>query len=460
MAIPGPRALAAALRRRIWTDPASNTSRLERAVVYGGRLIHAVVAELASGAIPLRAMSLVFTSILAFVPLLAVSFSVLKGLGGHTRLEPALQGFLSPLGPRADELAERLVGFVDNVEVGALGAIGVALLLYTAISLVQKVESAFNYTWNVVRRRRLVRQFADYFSVLVMGPVLVFLAWGIAVSVIAATGVDAIADSPGLALLIRIGGVALPYVLVIVALTLLYLLIPNTRVRLGAAVFGATVAGLVWQTLGELFALFAAFSTNLTAIYSGFAIILLFILWLYLSWLVLLLGSTLAFYRQFPLYLAVGVGDSTRRSPAQTEGLVLAVAAAVAREWAAGAEPPDRDALASRLRMPVGAVERALDALTARGLLVPAGREGTGYVPGVPPAQTPVKRLLDAVRHAGAGRLRPRSVNAAHGHVLAQIEQALERSCGGLTWWDLACDEQRAGSREALARSLSEDAVP
>ncbi len=451
MAIPGPCPFATALRRRIWTDPAPDSSRFERGLVHGGRLIHAVVAELASGAIPLRAMSLVFTSMLAFVPLLAVSFSVLKGLGVHTRLEPALQSFLSPLGPRADELAQRLVGFVDNVEVGALGAIGVALLLYTAISLVQKVESAFNYTWNVVRRRRLVRQFADYFSVIVMGPVLVFLAWGIAVSVLAATGIDAIAESPVLALLTRIGGVVLPYVLVIAALTLLYLLIPNTRVRFGAAVFGATVAGLVWQTLGELFAQFVAFSTNLTAIYSSFAILLLFIIWLYLSWLVLLLGSTLAFYWQFPLYLAAGVGESTRLSPAQTEGLVLAVAAAVVREWAAGGEPSDRDDLAARLRMPIGAVERALEALTTRGLLVPAGAEGTGYVPGVPPEQTPVKRLLDAVRHAGAGRLRPRSVTAAHGEVLADIEEALERACGRVTWWDLACNEQPTGAREELA---------
>jgi membrane protein len=251
----------------VWQTPLAGEPRWRREFVLILRLGHAIACEFASGALALRAMSLVFTTLLALVPLIAVSFSVLKGFGVHNRIEPLLQGFLAALGSRADEITARIVGFVDNIEVGVLGAVGIGLLLYTAVSLVQKVEEAFNYTWNVSRRRTLVRRFSDYFSVIVIGPVLVFTAMGITATLSSNSAVQALVAIEPFGSALQLVGRLVPYVLVIAAFTFLYVLVPNTRVRLGPALFGGVVAGVAWESLGRLFAAFVATSTNYTAIY-------------------------------------------------------------------------------------------------------------------------------------------------------------------------------------------------
>ena len=136
-------------------------------------------------ALALHAASLVYTTMLSLVPLAALGFSVLKGFGVHYRFEPLLATMLAPLGDQAPEISERLMDFVENVNVGVLGAVGLALLFYTAISTVQKVESAFNDIWHVHETRSIARKFTDYLSVLLIGPVLMFSAVGLAGTVIA-----------------------------------------------------------------------------------------------------------------------------------------------------------------------------------------------------------------------------------------------------------------------------------
>ncbi len=414
-------------------------------------MAYAVGGDLASGALTLRAMSLVFTSLLAFVPLLAVSFSVLKGFGAHNRVEPLLIGFLAPLGPRAGEIADQIVAFVDNVEVGVLGVLGVGLLLYTAISLVQKVEAAFNYTWNVHRRRTLVRQFADYFSVIVIGPVLVFLALGITASLRSSAVVQGILAIEPFGSLMQFAATLTPYLLVIAAFIFFYIIIPNTRVRLDAALVGGLVGGLVWQTLGKVFTAVVVTSTNFTAIYSSFAIVLLFMVWLYLSWLVLLTGSAVAFYYQFPLYLTVGGRSGVRLSPAQTEAVGLAVVTAVVRAWLQGGPAPDRGRIAGDLAVPVQAVDDALGVLVKAGIVAPAGGDGTAYLPARPPGETRVKSVLDALRHRDEGAVWPRDDSGVPMRVLESIEAAMAHACGDLSLSDLVARAPMDTARDGAA---------
>ncbi len=149
--------LEALIHRRLW--PARRpTSRLAGAALTVGRYTYGVLRELFLGEISLRAMGLVYTTILAIVPLLAFSFSVAKGLGLHRQMEPLLREFLQPVGPRADEITANVVQFVDNVSGSVLAVLSIALLLVTAMSMAQKVEASFNYVWRVDRPRSLVRR--------------------------------------------------------------------------------------------------------------------------------------------------------------------------------------------------------------------------------------------------------------------------------------------------------------
>ena len=128
-------------------------------------------------------MSLVYTTLLSIVPLIALSFSVLKGLGYHRYLEPLLYQFLEPLGDRATEITARVMEFVENVQSGVLGSLGLAFLLYTVISMIQKVEESFNFVWRVEQPRSIGRRFSEYLSVMVVGPVVMVAAMGLLATV-------------------------------------------------------------------------------------------------------------------------------------------------------------------------------------------------------------------------------------------------------------------------------------
>ncbi len=145
----------------------------------GIRILYVIVRDLVQGQLTLRAMSLVFTTLLSLVPVIAVSFSVLKAFGVHNQVEPLLFGFLEPLGDKGVEVTNQIIGFVDNIKVGVLGAVGIAMLIYTAVSLIQKVEDTFNYTWHVQRSRSFATRFSSYLSVIIIGPVLVFSSLGV-----------------------------------------------------------------------------------------------------------------------------------------------------------------------------------------------------------------------------------------------------------------------------------------
>ena len=263
-------------------------------------LLRALFHDMLRGDINLRAMSLVYTSLLSMAPLLALGFSVLKGFGVHNELRPLLLRVLSPLGSKAEEFTGQILGFVDNIQVGVLGVTGLAVLLYTVISLMQKIESDFNYIWQLKKSRSIADQVRDYISVIMVGPILIFSALGLWTSLSNLSLVQAIVDIEPFGTVLAALLQVLPTLLVILAFTFMYLFIPNTHVQAKAALGGAVFAGIAWQAGGWGFAAFVVSSGQQTAIYSIFASLFLFMLWLYISWLIVLTGVRLAYYFQYP----------------------------------------------------------------------------------------------------------------------------------------------------------------
>ena len=128
----------------IWNRPLDAMSKPEQAGITALRILNLIIRDVSQGQITLRAMGLVYTTLLAMVPLIAVSVSVLKGFGVHNQVEPVLLGLLEPLGSKGVEITNNIIGFVDNINVTVQGSLGVALLFYTVVSLMQKIEHAFN----------------------------------------------------------------------------------------------------------------------------------------------------------------------------------------------------------------------------------------------------------------------------------------------------------------------------
>jgi membrane protein len=339
-----------------------------------GQYALALVRDLAAGELSLRAMSLVYTSLLSVVPLLALAFSLLKALGVHNSLQPLLLNFFSPLGAEAPILANNIVGFVDNMKVGVLGSVGVGLLLYTAVSMIHKVETSCNFLWNITRTRSFSQRFGEYLSVMIVGPTLVFSALGLTTAVLnsaVATRLQAI-EPFGFAVLAF--GRLMPYLLMIGALTFVYAYIPNTRVSLRAAGTAGLVAGVGWQAASAVFASFVTRATNYNAIYSGFAIVIFVLIWLYVSWQIVLLGCRLAYYLQNPRQLQAH-GELPPPASREAEWAGLMILAVVGRRFLRGEEPVTVPQLQRELGLPDTHLEHALDELMAAGVVAEAGAE-------------------------------------------------------------------------------------
>lgn len=264
------------------------------------RIFHAVIHDMSDGLPALRATSLVYTTLLSIIPALAISFTLLKNFGFHNQIEPLLLHLLAPLGTQSAHITNKIIAFVDNIDVGLLGVMGIVLLFYTVIALIHKIECAFNYTWHITKYRRLSHRLTAYISVIMIGPLLVFAAIAITATIASSSIITSLSSIDPFAIIFTTAGSLLPYFLVIVAFTVLYLLVPNTKVKIRSALIGGFIAGILWETAGWLFASFVVNSGNYTVVYSSFAVLVLFMIWLYLSWLILLIGAAISYYHQYP----------------------------------------------------------------------------------------------------------------------------------------------------------------
>jgi len=332
------------------------------------RYPYALIRDMLTGELNLRAMGLVYTTLLSLVPLVAFAFAVLKGLGVHRDLEPLLYEFLRPIGERAGELTAQIMSFVDNVRGGVLGSVGLAFLLYTVVVTIQKLEGAFNFAWHVERPRSLMRRISEYLSLMVIGPVFLVIVFGLLGAVTNHETMRWLTSHEPLGTAIRWLGAAGPHLFVTGVFTFLYVFVPNTRVRLGPALAGGITSGVLWATSGAIFAQIVAASARMVAVYAGFAIFLAALIWIYLSWLILLIGAQLSFYVQNPRYLRAGQAP-VRLTSRLRERLALTVMLLIARNFVAGRPAWRLRGLAEQLEVPGSALATVLDSLEKAGLL-------------------------------------------------------------------------------------------
>jgi membrane protein len=214
-----------------------------------------------------------------------------------------------------------------------------------------------------------------------------------------AAWVDGIAP---LAWILGAVGKILPYVIVTIIFTFMYVFIPNTKVQIRAALIGGITSGIVWALVGKVFTAFIVYSSKLVAIYTGFAIVLTTLIWVYLSWLILLIGAQLAFYMQFPQYLRHGQ-EAFELTGRDREQVALSVMYLVGRDYSAGETSWSAHALAAELDIPSIALAPVLHCLEQNGLLL--ATEGEQFVPGRDIAAIQLAEIFEVVRALHSGRL-------------------------------------------------------
>jgi membrane protein len=428
--------MLARLDTLVWGDDLRELTGWRRYLVFVSRVFSLLVKELMGGQLNLRAMSLVYTTLLSIVPLLAVSFSVLKGFGVHNRVEPLLYNLLTPLGPNGVEITDRIVDFVENVKVGVLGSIGVVLLIYTVIALLQKIEAAFNFVWQIDHLRSLSQRVSNYLSVTLVGPVLIFSAVGFTAMVLNTEVTQQLLSIEPFGTLMFYGSKLVPYVLVCLAFTLIYIFIPNTHVQFTAALTGGVIAGVLWKITGWGFAAFIASSSRYAAIYSGFAIVILLLIWMYLSWLILLVGSQIAYFVQHPKYMTLH-RESIVLSNRLREQLSLQLMYLIGYNYFHDKLAWSFDRLVDYLDLPGEPVHRTLSTLVAAGYLIEIDNEGVqAYLPLRDLEQISLSDLLADVRSSCESRLlslQQLTTVKAVGQIMTELNAAQQAALGERT---------------------------
>lgn len=377
----------------------SELTRYKRLLHLALKIVVMVGRDFVHNLVKLQAMALAFKTLLSLAPLLAVVFSLLKAFGVHNRMEPALEQALSPLGEKGQEITAYLIGFVDKMSASALGSVGLVTLFITVLSLMGTIEEAFNHIWRVKSPRKLARRFSDYLSAILVGPVLVFAAVTITATLQNNSIVHALSSLQALGAVILVLLRLIPYLTLWGAFTFVYMFIPNTSVKLRSALVGGLVAAILWQTVGWGFTVFVASSTRYYVIYSSFAILLLFLLWLHVGWVIVLLGSQVAYAHQH-IQFYQGERDLLAQSPAGREKLALQLMLSVGRNFYHGLDPLSVSELANRLRLPAGIVKEFMTLFAQTKLVLPLADEET-YVLSRDPETIGIKEILDCVRNSG-----------------------------------------------------------
>lgn len=403
----------------LWDNQHANRPWWARIPIVVLRYLFGLSRDLIGGQLSLHAMGLVYSTLLATVPLIAFSFSVLRGLNLHLELAPLLNEFLAPLGPQGQNLTDNVLGMVDNVRGSVLGGLSLALFLYTAISMIQKVEASFNFVWHVGSARSLSRRIVDYAAVLLVAPLVMALAFTALASLRNTAVAQVVAESAVFGSVTVGVSKLLPILMVVSLFSALYKWLPNARVEWRAALVGGATAGTLWAACGVFFAEFVATSSRTLVIYAGFAIAILALIWLYVNWLVLLLGARIAFYFQNRAYLKIGEDDPAMPN-ATREQIALELMRAAAIGFRSGDNEITLRHLAAQLGIAGMYLQGVANELETAGLLVITAKDR--LMPGRDIHEVTLADVIDVVRGGNAGLVSKPHWSGASSEVLVEMD--------------------------------------
>ena len=395
---------------------------------------------------PRNAAVLTYYSLLNVVPLVAVMFAIAKGFG----LRKIVEGYVLKVAEQANlqpEVTDQILGFSNNLltqtKGGLIAGVGVALLLWTVISILGKIEDTFNAVWEVEKPRTLVRKFTDYTAMMVMAPIL--FAVSSSATVLIASHLKVIVESVSLlgqfSIVITFLMNLLPYLTMSVLMMAIYIVMPNTRVPLRSGVLAGVAAGIVYQVVQWVYIKFQIGVAHYGAIYGSFAALPLFLAWLQMSWMILLFGSEIAYANENCETFGSRPYED-RMSDAAKKLLALRLFHLIVRRFDRGEKPLNLRQIAYELKVPIRLSKQLLSELVGVGL-VDEVLDATRHEPAFQPARSieaiTIKNVIDAYDRYGSD-----SISGSHAGeedkialLLKEISETAQTSPGNVKVKDI-----------------------
>ena len=341
------------------------------------------------------ASSLTYWTMLTLVPMLALAFSILKGLGVQNRLEPFI---IQQVAAGFQDVVKQIIQYVNNTNVGSLGSIGLVGMIVTVITALGIIERSFNIIWRVKKDRTLYRKFTDYLSVILVGPLLILAAISLTTTLesnIIFQKVFKLVETPILGYL-RFG----PYLIMWFAFTLIYLFIPNTRVRFLPALAGGVLGGTLWQLVQEGYIYFQVVVTGYNAIYGAMAQLPILLIWIYWSWIIVFFGAEVAAgYQNGGSFQEEEL--SSQASFASRELLAISIMTVIASNFYQGHKPWRLSQMAESLNIPLPLAEDLTFRLMAAGLLEQGPGDDPVFLLARSLEKISIKDIIDNIRFFG-----------------------------------------------------------
>ncbi len=319
----------------------------------------------------LRASALTFYSLLSIVPVVAMAFGIAKGFGFENVLEnQLLQKF-----PGQQDVITQIINFarsmLENTKGGVVAGIGVAILFWTVIKVLGNIENSFNDIWGIKKGRSIGRKFSDYLSIMLICPILFIMSSSVTVMITSQVKVivEKIALLGALSPLIMALLKLLPYAVIWIMFTFIYVFMPNTKVNFKAGLFGGIIAGTIYQIVQWAYITFQIGASRFGAIYGSFAALPLFLIWLQMSWIIVLFGAEISFAQQ-NVDTYEFEPDCLKASHSFKKLLALRIVQLCVRHFSDGEKPPNADEISQKLDIPIRLVHQLIFELTESGILV------------------------------------------------------------------------------------------
>ena len=369
------------------------------------RIVLLAIRGFAEDKCQLRASALTFYSLLSVVPVVAMAFGIAKGFGFEKMLEEKLMTQLQG----QEEVATKIIGFaqsfLENTQGGVIAGVGIAILFWTVIKVLGNIESSFNDIWGIKKSRTLGRKFSDYLSIMLVCPILFIMSSSVTVLITSQVTliIEKLAFLGPIGTLIITSLKILPYAVIWVMFTFIYIFMPNTKVNFRSGLMAGIIAGTIYQAVQWAYIAFQLGVSKYGAIYGSFAALPLFLIWLQISWLVVLLGAEISFAEQ-NVDTYEFEADSLKVSYSFKKLLALNITHVCVKIFHEGGVPPTASQLSHDLEIPIRLVHQVIFELTEAGILSEVklnGSQEIAYHPSRDIGDLTIQNVIDRLDHRG-----------------------------------------------------------
>ncbi|MGV8074676.1 MAG: YihY/virulence factor BrkB family protein [Syntrophobacteraceae bacterium] len=436
------------LKTRIWRIRIKKLSGPNRYFIRGLRVFLIAGKEFLDDKCTLRASALTFYSLLSIVPVFALAFAVATGFGFQKTLENQLLAQFAGQEQVIMRVIEFARNLLENTKGGVLAGIGAALLLYAVFKVLDNIEASFNYIWALEKARTPGRKFSDYLSIMLIGPLLLILSSSATVLVMTQitqlTERFAILGAFSEVILFAIK--IIPYGLIWVLLAFIYMFMPNTKVRFSSSLMAGIIAGTVFVVVQYFYIAFQVGVSKYNAIYGSFAALPLFIVWLNLSWTIVLFGAELAYAHQNDEAYDFAP-DINNIRPAARKLLTLLILRHLVINFIRGEKAPNARKISDTLEIPIRMVREIVLDLSNSGLVsrtVSDAKDKIAYQPGRDVNSLSVVSVLEALEYGGTELtfLQESEERSALEETLQELRDHLESCSANVLLKDLAAEKK------------------